>query len=66
MNTKAKWGAKPYKLQVYLPGNIKTALDKYVAEQFSPDSRVITAVVRKAVTEFLERAGYLEKQGGDG
>lgn len=67
MNTKAtKWGTGQYKLQVYLPANIKVALDKYIKDQFSSDSRVMSAVVRKAVTEFLEKRGYLEQQGGDG
>jgi len=58
------WGTKQYRLQVYLPEDIKTALDRYTTESFSADSRVVSAVVRKAVAEFLERAGYLSRQGG--
>ena len=66
MNIKAntKWGAKPYRLQVYLPADVQQALDKYAADQFSSDSRVTSAIVRKAITKFLEEAGYLDRQGG--
>jgi len=60
----SEWGTKQYRLQVYLPEDIKTALDRYTTENFSADSRVVSAVVRKAVAELLERAGYLDRQGG--
>ena len=63
MNKKASsWGTGQYRLQVYLSGDLKEALDKYVAEKFSSDSRMISAIVRRAVTEFLEKEGYLERQ----
>lgn len=61
----SRWGTRQYRLQVYLPEEIKTALDRYTAEQFTPTSRVVSAVIRKAVAEFLQRAGYMEGQGGD-
>jgi len=64
-NKVSGWGTRQYRLQIYLPEEIKAALDRYTAEKFTPSSRVISAVVRKAVTEFLERAGYMEKQGGE-
>lgn len=66
METKAvKWGTRQYRLQVYLPESIKVALDKYISENFSSDSRIISAVVRKAVAEYLEKRGYLDQQGGE-
>ena len=67
MNRKAStWQADNYKLQVYLPANIKNALDRYAKEKFSGGSRVISAIVRNALTEYLEKAGYLGDQGGEG
>ncbi len=63
MSKKASnWGTGQYRLQVYLSGNLKDALDKYVAEKFSSDSRMISAIVRGAVAEFLIKEGYLERQ----
>lgn len=60
-NKAVRWGTRQYRLQVYLPELLKTALDKYAADQFSSDSRVISAVVRKAVAEYLEKRGYLDQ-----
>lgn len=66
MNKKASaWKPDTYKLQVYLPVNLKSALDKYAKEKFSGGSRVTSAIVRNALTEYLERAGYLGNQGGE-
>ncbi len=61
MTGKSLWGTKPYRLQVYLPTDIQNALDKYIAEEFSSDSRVVSAIVRKSIAEFLTRAGYLKQ-----
>lgn len=64
MNAKAsRWGPRDYKLQVHLPEDIKVALDKYAKEKFSGGSRVISAIVRNALTEYLEREGYLDARG---
>ena len=66
MNTKAnEIVPRPYRLQVYLPEDVQQALDKYIADEFPPSKRVVTAVVSKAVAEFLEKKGYLGQQGGE-
>lgn len=65
MNAKANEKVpRPYRLQVYLPEDVQLALDQYMAKEFSPSKRVVTAVVSKAVAEFLEKRGYLDQQGG--
>lgn len=66
MNSKAtKWGTRQYKLQVYLSADVKAALDRYMAKQYASDSRVISATVRRALTEFLEKEGCMEHHGGE-
>ena len=60
-----KWKPEGYRLQIYLPANVQAALEKYIGDNFSSESRVTSAIVRKAVTEFLDRAGYLGKRGGE-
>lgn len=66
MNNKVSaWRLDSYKLQVYLPANIKAALDRYAKEKFSGGSRVTSAIVRNALSEYLVKAGYLELQGGE-
>jgi len=64
MNTKARWGTGQTRLQIYLPDNVQAALDKYIAEKYSPSSRVVSAIVRRAISEFLVKEGYLAQQGG--
>lgn len=65
MTTKAnKWVTERHRLQIYLPVGVQEALDKYIADKFSPGARVVTALVTRAVTEFLEKEGYLDRQGG--
>ncbi len=66
MNKKAStWQTENYKLQVYLPANLKAALDRYAKEEFSGGSRVVSAIVRNALSEYLKKAGYLGSQGGE-
>ena len=54
-----------HKIQMYLPVNVQAALNKYIAEEYSPEARVVTATIIKALSEFLEKAGYLDRRGGD-
>lgn len=66
MNNKlSAWGPGDYRLQVYLPDDIKAALDRYAKDKFPGGSRVTSAIVRNALTEYLEKAGYLDIQGGE-
>ncbi len=59
MNKKAsEWGIKGHRLQIYLPAPVQEALDKYIAEKYS-SGRVVTAIVTRALSEFLEKEGYL-------
>ena len=65
MNKKAsKWGTQEHRLQIYLPGPIQEALNKYIADKYS-SGRVVTAIVTRALSEFLEKEGYLKHQGGE-
>ncbi len=65
MTSKASgWGTKGHRLQIYLPASIQEALNKYIAEKYS-SGRVVTAIVTRALSEFLEREGYLKHQGGE-
>jgi len=60
MNSKAVDNkVKLIKYQVYLTPALQQALTQYISEQFSSDDRVVTAVIRKAIKEFLERRSYL-------
>lgn len=61
----SRWGTRPYRLQAYLPERTMRALEKYLNDKFSPNSRVVTAVTVKALDNFLEKEGYLSKQGGE-
>lgn len=60
-NTEAKFD----RLMVYLPRRSADALHKYISEKFSPRARVKTAVVTKAIDDFLIKEGYLEGDGGE-
>lgn len=63
MSTNAnRQASRLHRLQVYLPENLQQALDKYIATEFSPDSRIVTAIINKALTEFLEKRGYINQQ----
>lgn len=60
------YGEGRHLIQVYLPPNVQVAMDKYIADKYSPSTRVTTAIVTRAVSEFLEKEGYLKRQGGVG
>ena len=64
-NRKAKWGTKRHKIQMYLPARVQAALDKYIIEKYSTESRMVTSTITRALSEFLEKEGYLDRQGGD-
>lgn len=64
MNNKAvKWGTKRHKIQMYLPSEIQVAFDRYITEKYSPEARVVTATITRALSEFLEKEGYLGRRG---
>ena len=65
MNKKAsEWGPKGHRLQIYLSASVQEALDRYIAEKYS-SGRVVTAIVTRALSELLEKEGYLKRQGGE-
>lgn len=49
-----------YRLIVFLPPRTRDALFAYLKREFPPKSRVRTAIVVKALDEFLSREGYLK------
>ena len=64
MNKKAvRWGTERHKIQMYLPIEIQMALDRYIAEKYSPESRMVTATITRALSEFLQGEGYLDRRG---
>lgn len=58
------WDVRRHKIQLYLPPGVQAALDKYVAEKYSPEARVVSATITRALSEFLEKEGYSSRQGG--
>lgn len=55
---------KPIKYQVYLGDELQEALEKYIRDNYAPRTQVKTAVIRKAVMEFLKKEGYYSSIGG--
>ena len=49
-----------HKLQIYLPDSVQEVLDRYIVEKYSSEARMVTGIVTRALTEFLEREGYME------
>lgn len=49
---------EPTRFQIILGEDIEKALRKYVGEVYGHDTRVFTAILRRAVTEFLKKEGY--------
>ncbi len=61
MDTKvAEDKPKPIKYQVFLGETLQRSLERYIQENYPPDTSVKTIVFRKAIAEFLEREGYYE------
>lgn len=58
-NKVTRWGTKKHKIQIYLPVDIQAALDKYISEKYTSEARVVTATITRALSEFLEKEGYL-------
>lgn len=48
------------KYQVYLTEDLQDAFTRYIHDQFSPNDRVVTALIRKAITLFLIQKGYID------
>lgn len=48
------------KYQVYLTKGLQDSLCRYISDQFSPEDRVITAIIRRAIAEFLSKRGYYD------
>ncbi len=51
--------AEPTRFQIILGEDIEKALRKYIEDTFEQDTRVCTAIIRKAVAKFLREEGYL-------
>jgi len=49
--------AEPTRFQIILGEDIEKALRKYIGETYGQDTRVYTAIIRRAVIEFLRREG---------
>jgi len=49
---------EPTRFQIILGEDIEKVLRKYVGETYGQDTRVYTAIIRRAVTEFLKKEGY--------
>ena len=59
MNSKVvEEGTKLVKYQVYLTKDLQDAFLRYISEQFLPEDRVVTAVIRRAIAQFLKKEGY--------
>ncbi len=50
---------EPTRFQIILGEDIEKALRRYIEENFEQDTRVYTAIIRKAVAKFLREEGYL-------
>ena len=50
--------SKQTKYQVYLSEELHNAFQRYMQENFPGDSRVTTAIIRKALAQFLQKEGY--------
>ncbi|KKK52922.1 hypothetical protein LCGC14_3100030 [marine sediment metagenome] len=48
------------KYQVYLTKDLQEAFIRYIREQYLPEDRVVTAVIRKAIAQFLKKEGYYD------
>ncbi len=49
---------KLIKYQVYLGEKLQESLERYIEENYAPNTRVKTAVIRIALVEFLKNKGY--------
>jgi len=49
---------EPTRFQIILGEDIEKVLRKYVGETYGQDTRVYTAIIRRAVVEFLKNEGY--------
>ena len=49
---------KPIKYQVYLGNKLQVSLERYIQDNYPPRTHVKTAVIRKAVMEFLRKESY--------
>lgn len=54
---------KPTKFQIYLSEDEEKAFRRYIEERFPPSPHgAYTIVIRKAITEFLEKEGYYDRK----
>jgi len=61
MNSKAaNKGIKMTKYQVYLTKGLQDGLCRYIKDQFTSEDRVTTAIIRRAIAEFLSKRGYYD------
>ncbi len=61
MDTKvAENEAKLIKYQVFLGIGLQKSLRRYIQDNYPPGTRVQTAIIRKALVEFLKKEGYYD------
>ena len=48
----------PIKYQIYLGDELQEPLERYIQDNYAPGTHVKTAIIRKAVMEFLRKEGY--------
>ncbi len=51
---------KPIKYQIYLGGELQESVERYMKENFPPDSRVKTIVFREALMDLMKKKGYYD------
>lgn len=51
--------------QVYLGSEVSSAFERYIRDKYPPKTRVQTALIRRALAEFLKREGYYDGAPGD-
>ena len=49
---------KLIKYQVYLGEELQQTLERYIRDNYAPGTSVKTAIIRKALIEFLKKEGY--------
>ncbi len=52
------------KFQIYLTPELEEAFERYIAYNYTSRDRVISTVFRRAMSEFLEREGFYERNTG--
>jgi len=51
---------EPTRFQIILGEDIEKELQRYIGDKYGQGTRVYTAIIKRAVAEFLKKEGYLE------